>query len=72
VSLGETFAAGFSLSYDASICIAKAVWDFGDGKRAKGPRVEHAYETPGHYSVTLTVTDKRDAPSSGMFDVVVE
>jgi len=72
VSLGESFAAGFTLSYDASASIAKAEWDFGDGKRAKGLRVEHAYETPGRYSVTLTVTDKHDEPTSGMFDVVVE
>lgn len=72
VALGEAFASGFSLSYDPTSSIDKAEWDFGDGKRAKGLRVEHAYEKPGHYSATLTVKDKHDEPSSGVFDVVVE
>jgi beta-N-acetylhexosaminidase len=72
VSLAAPFAAGFTLSYDASIAIKKAEWDFGDKKGAKGPRVEHAFQVPGRYSVTLTVTDKHGEASSGVFDVVAE
>ena len=72
VSLAAPFAAGFTLSYDASTAIKKAEWDFGDKKDAKGPRVEHAFRAPGRYSVTLTVTDKHGEASSGVFDVVAE
>ncbi len=32
-------------------------WDFGDGSKADGIRVTHAYKAPGQYTVTLTVTD---------------
>ncbi|HYQ89910.1 MAG TPA: PKD domain-containing protein [Candidatus Binatia bacterium] len=32
-------------------------WDLGDGVRATGPRVDHRYQTPGDYSVELTVFD---------------
>jgi len=72
VSLSDPFVAGFTLSYGGSAALAKAEWDFGDNKRAKGLRIEHAFQNPGRYSVTLTVTDKRGEASSGVFDVVVE
>ncbi len=32
-------------------------WDLGDGTKASGPKVEHTYDKPGDYKVTLTVTD---------------
>jgi PKD repeat protein len=32
-------------------------WDFGDGSRAGGATVQHAYDSPGTYIVVLTVTD---------------
>ncbi len=31
-------------------------WDFGDGKTAVGPTVEHGYAEPGRYEVALEVT----------------
>ena len=31
-------------------------WDFGDGTKASGAKVEHAYATAGRYQVTLTMT----------------
>lgn len=31
-------------------------WDFGDGERASGERVEHAYAQPGRYYISLKVT----------------
>ncbi len=49
--------------------IATYSWDFGDGSNplegegAPGP-VTHAYDTPGDYRVTLTVTDARGAENS--------
>ncbi len=39
-------------------------WDFGDGQKASGPKVEHVYLTLGRHTVTLTATtgkDKREA-----------
>ena len=41
-------------------------WDFGDGTNANGPRVEHAWSTPGTFPVTLIIdrdgeTDSRTA-----------
>lgn len=32
-------------------------WDFGDGTRSSKRRVSHAFQMPGSYDVTLTVTD---------------
>lgn len=33
-------------------------WDFGDGSRASGADVSHAYTAPGTYPVEVTVSDK--------------
>ena len=35
----------------------KATWSFGDGTRAKGMSVSHAFRRAGRYTVTVTVTD---------------
>jgi plastocyanin len=32
-------------------------WDFGDGGKAEGEAVSHAFQKPGTYTVTLTLTD---------------
>ena len=32
-------------------------WEFGDGAEASGKTVEHTYDSPDSYTVTLTVTD---------------
>ena len=37
-------------------------WDFGDGSKAEGMKVNHVYEKPGNYRVVLTV--KSDSNSS--------
>jgi len=39
-------------------------WYFGDGKSENGVYVEHAYSSPGNYTVTLTVTDSQEKTSS--------
>lgn len=40
-------------------------WDFGDGARARGAMVEHAYAAPGEYEVTLVA---RSSDSAGCGD----
>lgn len=59
-------AAGQSLVFDAAYTFgpggeveqSDAIfrWDFGDGQTAGGRVVEHTYDTPGYYEVTLEVT----------------
>jgi PKD repeat protein len=44
----STDADGDKLSYS---------WDFGDGKKADGVKVNHVYTKPGRYNVVLTVDD---------------
>jgi len=55
VGVGSQFPAGLSVSYDAAAAVKRADWDFGDGKRAKGLQVEHAFAAPGKYEVSLQV-----------------
>lgn len=37
--------------------IVSWAWDFGDGETSTEKNPSHTYETPGNYTVTLTVTD---------------
>ncbi len=32
-------------------------WDFGDGTHAVGQNVQHTYQSTGHYTILLTITD---------------
>jgi hypothetical protein len=45
---GTAFTDGPALSF---------AWDFGDGNTATGEQASHAFNLPGTYTVTLTVTD---------------
>ena len=44
-------------SFDSDGRIISTDWDLGDGTTATGPRMDHAYETPGTYTVRVRVTD---------------
>lgn len=47
-------------------------WEFGDGESARGPNPTHTFEDRGSFTVSLTVTDSRDATSSTTRTVSVE
>ena len=44
-------------SYNATGKIVNYSWDFGDGSRGEGVKVEHPFAAAGEYYTTLTVTD---------------
>ena len=72
MNLEDPFTFGYSVSYDPSASVTTTwPWDFGDGKRVKASQVEHAYEQPGEYSITLAVTDCLGQESSAVFKVEV-
>ncbi|HUW61457.1 MAG TPA: glycoside hydrolase family 3 N-terminal domain-containing protein [Candidatus Bathyarchaeia archaeon] len=70
VTIAPPFVFGYSVKYMP--LVKKAQWDFGDGDKSKDPRAEHAYKTPGKYTVILTVTNPKGEKSSGQFPLVVE
>ena len=44
-------------------------WDFGDGNTGTGEQVEHTYEQPGDFEVTLSVEHNAGAPVTLMTPV---
>jgi len=61
-------------SEDGDVCIVdkygfedalEFLWDFGDGSEAFGHEVDHRFEDPGNYNVTLTVTKRSSVDGSG-------
>ena len=52
---GSTDPDGTIVSYE---------WDFGDDTTATGAAPDHTYDTPGLYTVTLTVTDNNGATNT--------
>ncbi|RIW46045.1 DUF1349 domain-containing protein [Micromonospora endophytica] len=47
-------------------------WDFGDGATADTLDANHTYTTPGTFTATLTVTDKRGAKAYATVTVMVD
>jgi hypothetical protein len=71
VTLDPPYVAGLSVPYDPAYLIKKVRWDFGDGKKSSKPVVEKAFNAPGRYPVTITVTDLKKATVSETYHVVV-
>ncbi|MDP3887948.1 PKD domain-containing protein [Hydrogenophaga sp.] len=58
---GESFTVDGSgtvvSNVPAGTVVASYAWDFGDGEKGQGAQVDHVYDEPGEYTITLTVTD---------------
>lgn len=52
--------------------IKKVQWDFGDGSSSRESRIAHAYEAPGAYTATLTITDEDGNESTGTFAIIIQ
>ena len=60
-----------SASSDSDGTIDGWYWDFGDGNTASGELVNHTYNSPGSYMVTLTVTDDDGLSANDSLTIVV-
>ena len=60
-----------SRSTDTDGSIAKYEWDFGDGGKAQGAAVKHAFAQAGSYAVKLTVTDDKQASNASTRTIAV-
>jgi len=57
-------SAPLTVTFDASASAGEALsfaWSFGDGAQGEGRRVQHTYQGPGRYTVSLRVRDARGA-----------
>ena len=64
INTEEAIEVSKSTIFDASLSFIpqpereiKYEWDFGDGNKNEGIEVLHAYQDPGNYTVTLTISD---------------
>lgn len=62
VAPGESVAFDGAASIPSDAPIARWLWSFGDGARARGPTATHAYAAPGLYRATLRVEDDARHP----------
>jgi PKD repeat protein len=56
IDLGDTVYFTDTSTYNGT-AIAAWAWDFGDGTTGSGATTSHAFNTPGAFTVTLTITD---------------
>jgi chitodextrinase len=61
---GQAVSVDGSASRDPDGAITAYAWSFGDGVTATGATASHAFAKPGHYTVTLTVTDSAGLSAS--------
>lgn len=58
-------------SHDDEGTVVSYAWDFGDGGSASGDEVAYSFDTPGQYTVTLTVVDDGGLSDTASIDVTV-
>lgn len=63
------FRGGRSTGDDAEV--VSYTWDFGDGETAAGESVEHAFDEPGDYVVTLRIVDGNGVEATARQEVTV-
>ena len=68
---GEAISFDGSGSSDSDGTIISFLWDFGDGEISTDQDPTHIYAQDGTYTITLTVTDDRDATNVDTTSVVV-
>ncbi len=71
VRVGEAVSFDGTSSTDPDGEIAEFAWEFGDGGKAEGASVAHAYQQAGDFVVRLTVTDSGGRSSTADQTVVV-
>lgn len=69
--VGQTLTFDASASTDDGTIVANR-WSFGDGGKADGATVTHAYAAAGSYTVTLELTDDAGAKALGKVKVTVD
>lgn len=60
-----------SLSTDPDGYLTDWSWDYGDGTNGSGERTTHIYQHVGTYTVTLTITDNKDATDNDTGRVII-
>lgn len=72
VSCAELRCSFHDGSSDPDGTIGSRIWSFGDGDTSVDPNPIHTYAAPGVYTVTLTVTDDREATGSSSRQVAMD
>src|SRR5436309_13203127 len=60
---------GDAVSFNGSSALLGTLtwsWDFGDSATGTGQSPQHTYGAPGHYNVTLTVSNGVDPPETAL------
>jgi len=67
-AIGQELTLAGEKSSDSDGELVAWTWDFGDGGKADGKVVQHAWTAPGRYRVRLTVTDNARVDNSAQSD----
>jgi PKD repeat protein len=70
-NITETISFSGHLSYDPDGSVVSCLWEFGDGNSGYDTNVSHVYQSPGHYTISLTVWDNSDARATIFADLRV-